>query len=821
MNPTVHRVGAATVLLISFGGFLKTVAPTVSFWDCGEFIACSYILGVPHPPGAPLYLLLGRLFTFLPFGEDPAFPMNLMSVITSALAAMFVYLITVRLILLTREGDAEGEGLWRDLPVVVGGMTAALMLAFSNTFWFNAVETEVYGFSIMLMTMAVWLGMRWMVRPGQPGSRRLLFFVAYLMGLAGGIHLLCLLTVPTLLILIWFEDRDLLKDPKIWAIAPMLVVLGYSTYAALYVRSGLNPMIDENNPENWTNLMGFLKREQYGAESMVLGIFNRKAPFWDYQLGSMYLKYFFDQFPVPGFRFVSEAFRKATGPEVLPVRISVLPYLLGFGGMAIHLLRDSRRFLALFALFLLTGVGLVVYLNMPDPQPRERDYVFVGSFAVFAIWIGMAGETTVRWLRQRLPAAQGAAQAGRLSALLVLASAALLLMPAGMAGGLYKTHDRTGNHIAYDYAYNILASCEPEGILFTNGDNDTFPLWFLQEVMGLRKDVRVVNLSLLNTGWYIKQLRDLHPGVLIQYTDAYIDGVLTRHTRAALMRAGRFWPRDREVTAAGMTWTVPAFPWRVLRIQDVMVLKIIDWNAWGRPIYFATTVPDENLLGLEGHLEMEGMVFRLVREKARPIHPERARRNLFEVYRYRGVTDPAVHRGETALNLMVNYQAAFLHLAEARRLEGQVEEAHRVLKWCEDFAVAPESWTGYLLLAGGMHQLGRADEFRRLLDRALATEAADETAKQGAVAEMLMGFKRFEEAVALYTDMVDRGMNVPLALFNRAVARQRLGQLEGALEDLQMLARLTPHDGDVARAIRMIRGELEQKRQQDVGGEQE
>ncbi len=810
MNPTVHRVGAATVLLLSFGVFFKTVAPTVSFWDCGEFIACAYTLGVPHPPGAPLYLLLGRLFTFLPFGEDPAFPMNLMSVITSALAVMFVYLITVRLILLTREGDPAGEGPWRDLPVVVGGVTAALMLAFSNTFWFNAVETEVYGFSIMLMTMAVWLGMRWMVRPGQPDSGRLLFFVAYLMGLAGGIHLLCLLTAPTLLILIWFEDRGLLKDLKIWTIAPVLVVLGYSTYAALYIRSGLNPMIDENNPENWANLVGFLMREQYGKESMLLEIFNRRAPFWDYQLGSMYLKYFLDQFPVPGFRFVSEVFRKATEPEVLPIRISVLPYLLGFGGMAIHLLRDSRRFLALFALFLLTGVGLVVYLNMPDPQPRERDYVFVGSFAVFAIWIGMAGEAAMRWLRQR-----------RLSALAVLASVALLLMPAGMAGALYKTHDRTGNHIAYDYAYNILASCEPEGILFTNGDNDTFPLWFLQEVMGLRKDVRVVNLSLLNTGWYIKQLRDLHPRVHVQYTDAYIDGVLTRQTRAALMRAGRFWPRDREITAAGMTWTVPALPRRVLRIQDVMVLKIIDWNARGRPIYFATTVPDESLLGLEEHLEMEGMVFRLVREKARPIHPERARRNLFEVYRYRGVTDPEVYRDETALNLLVNYQAAFLHLAEAHRLEGQVEEAHRVLKWCEDFAVSPESWKGYLLLGGGMHRLGRTDEFRRLLDRALATEAADETAKQGAAAEMLMGFEQFEEAIVLYTDMVDRGMNVPLALFNRAVARQRLGQLEGALEDLQVLARLTPHDGEVARATEMIRGELEQQRQQNVGGGQE
>ncbi len=813
MNPKVHRVGAAAVLLISLGMFLKTVAPTVSFWDCGEFIACSYILGVPHPPGSPLYLLMGRLFTFLPIGSDPAFPVNLMSVISSALAVMFIYLITVRLILLTREGQAggvtEAQGVWGELPVVVGGATAALMLAFSNTFWFNAVEAEVYGFSIMLMVMAVWLGMRWMERSGQPGSRRLLFFAAYLMGLAGGLHLLCLLTVPTLLILIWFEDRELLKEPKVWALVSLLFVLGYSTYLTLPIRSGMNPAIDENNPENWTNFMLFLKREQYGSESMLLGVFNRRAPFWDYQLGSMYFKYFFNQFPVPGFRFVSEAFRMATEPAVRQIQVAVIPYLLGFGGMVVHLLRDSRRFLALFALFVLTGIGLAVYLNMPDPQPRERDYVFVGSFAVFAIWIGMAGEGVVRWLRKR-----------KLAALPILVSVVLLLMPAGLVGALYETHDRTGDYIAYDYSHNILESCEPGGILFANGDNDTFPLWFLQEVMGVRKDVRVVNLSLLNTGWYIKQLRDLEPRVPIRYEDEDVD-VLAQHTRAAVMKAGRYWPEDREVSIAGITWTLPSPPRRMLRLQDVMIVKIIDWTAWEQPVYFATTVPDENLVGLKEHLEMEGMVYRLVREKARLIHPERTRRNLFEVYKYRGVTDPEVHRSETAQNLLVNYQAALLQLAEAYRVAGREEEAYEVLKWSEETAIAPESWSGYLLLAGVMYRLDRMEDAQRLLDRALAVEGADETEKRGSVAEILMGLKRYDEAISLYTDMIDRGMNVRLALFNRAVARERMGKLEEALADLQVLVRLAPHDSEVARAEEIVRQQLEEKKRQEGGGEQE
>ena len=194
MNSKLHRLGAVVVFLVSFGVFFKTAAPTVSFWDCGEFIACSFIMGVPHPPGSPLYLILGRLFTFLPLGEDPAFPVNLMSVISSALAVLFVYLITVRLTLLGRQDavdDVEEKGIWPDVSLLVGGVTAALMLAFSDTFWFNAVEAEVYGFSIMLMTLAVWMGLVWMERCHRPGSERILFGVAYLMGLAGCICSVC------------------------------------------------------------------------------------------------------------------------------------------------------------------------------------------------------------------------------------------------------------------------------------------------------------------------------------------------------------------------------------------------------------------------------------------------------------------------------------------------------------------------------------------------------------------------------------------------------------------------------------------------------
>ncbi|MDP6778550.1 MAG: DUF2723 domain-containing protein, partial [Candidatus Latescibacteria bacterium] len=518
-------------------------------------------------------------------------------------------------VLAAAEPEGGGADWGRDLPALVGGITAALMMAFSDTFWFNAVEAEVYGFSMLLMALSVWLGLRWMDRARQPGNSRLLYFVAYLMGLAGGLHLLCLLAVPTLAVLIWFRDRSALKDPKLWAITPLLFALGYSTYIALMIRSGLDPAIDENNPENWSNFVMFLSRVQYGTESMLLSVFDRRAPFWDYQIGSMYLKYFLAQFPVPVLGFVSEAFRKATEPEVLRIQVSIVPYLLGFWGMWLHWSRDGRRFWAMLVLFALTGFGLSVYLNMPDPQPRERDYAFVGSFAVFAIWIGVAASGAVEWVRNR-----------RIVPLTLGLSAVLLGMPLSLVAVQYHTHDRTGSYVAYDYGHNILASCEQDAILMTNGDNDTFPLWFLQEVMGFRRDVRVVNLSLLNTSWYVKQLRDVQPTLPIHYSDDYIDRVLTAFTRSAVVKSGRLWREDREVTAAGISWTIPASPRGILRIQDVMVLKLIDWNNWERPFYFATTVPEQNLLNLKAHLQMEGMVYRLNPEKPGLVHPERTRR---------------------------------------------------------------------------------------------------------------------------------------------------------------------------------------------------
>jgi len=788
-------LGGAT-FLIAFGVYLKTMAPTVSFWDCGEFIACAHTLGVPHPPGSPLFVLIGRLFGLLPVSADAAFRVNLVSALTSAAAVGLVYLITARLIGLWRgEGDR--------LATCVGGVAAALALAFSDTFWFNATEAEVYGFSALFVALALYLALVWAETHEALESDRLLLFIAYLFGLGGGVHLLCLLTAPTILLLILYTDPGRLRRPRLWGAALALFLLGYSTYLSLFIRSGLQPAIDQNDPETLANFWGFLMRKQYGEESMLLGVFHRKADFWGYQVWDVGVKYLLRQFPLPILSVVSDAFRKATGPEVDRVLFSPIPCALSLWGMGVHFQRDRRRFAAMLALFVVMGLGLVVYLNMPDPQPRERDYVFVGAFAAVAIWMGMGTADLVgsigkgRWAR-------------------VAASAALLLVPVGAAAAGFRTHDRTGDTIAHDYAYNILQTCDRDAVLFTNGDNDTFPLWYLQEVEGVRRDVRVVNLSLLDTPWYIRQLRDFPPRLPIPLSDAEVEA-LCANTVEAIEKTGRYWPEAKAVTAGGITWTIPKNPYLYLRTQDVMVWRLIEWIDRRRPVYFAVTVPDENTVGLESFLATEGMALRVGDREGAQVDADRAWRNLREVYRLRGVNDPAVYREPDTASLLSNYQAVYLQVAEAYGRRGEGERVREVLRRCEAEAVRPDDWRAFLLMGHTAARAGEGAEALRLLERCRAVSDPRDPRQRLPLADALAGAGALDRAVALYREVLARvraGDGMPpeerrrvfeAATFNLAVALDRKGETQEAILALEGLAQVNPNDRGVQQALRLLR----------------
>ena len=779
-SSSIHRAVGIGVFAASLVLYMKTMAPSVSFWDTGEFIATAYTLSVPHPPGSPLYVLLGRLFSMLPLMEV-AWRVVLMSAVSSALAVWCTYLSTAAIARRALGGDAlRPFGDDRDHGVMFGSAVAAFTLAVSYTFWFNATEAEVYGYSILFVALGVWLVLYWEGTQHGAFNDRWLYLVAYVFGLGGGMHLLCLLTIPCLIIFAWFADRGLRRlitimiggglegffilalfaeKPEsakflglrafigvavfyayVWATesevrqtvlallgagavalaaqavfgegvllklvlaaagaallhhlyqrdrralalligAGILFAIGYSTYGALYVRSGLNPVIDENDPETWDAFMKFLNREQYGTDSMLLTMLNERAP-RSYQLWQQQMKYFFQQFPFPLFER-DVLFRWATGNVPHLISVSLVPYLLGLGGAIWHARRDWRRFAALMVMFLVMGFGLSFYLNMQDPQPRERHYVFGGMFYAFALWIGLGWTGILEALRQRWQ------PPGKI----LLAGACFgLLLPFGIGVKSYHSQDRTGDYIAYDYAYNLLNSVEPDGVLFTNGDNDTFPLWFLQEVEGVRRDIRVVNLSLLNTSWYIKQLRDREPKLTIPLNDTFIDSVLCDTQLVDLYK--RLWREPKtpkEFVELGLDVKVSALKGHdLLRIQDIMVIGITSWNEWKRPIHFAITVAGNNRVGLDPYLRMMGMTMKVVPEKGMEVDPDAIYRNLTEVYRFRGIADAAVFKDDNTERLLGNYRACFMTLAGIYQESGQLEELTALSRWAAENI--PLSW---------------------------------------------------------------------------------------------------------------------------------
>lgn len=785
----LHRLIATVMFLVSLAVYYLTIAPTTSFWDCGEFIACSYILGVPHPPGAPFYLLLGRIFSLIPWAADIGLRVNLISAVTSALTIMLTYLIIARLIILWRGAVKTIE----DRIILYGSsVIGALALAFSDSIWFNAVEAEVYAISLFFTAIIVWLILVWHEKADDPTSDKYIFLIAYCIGLAIGIHLLNILALPAIYLVFYFRRYKLnLKSLALLiafgfiifvAIYPgvvkglpnlalflknnfspsaaafffilvsgaiislaiyaalnririvflivmslLLIVIGASTFSTIYIRSNLNPAIDENDPENLENFVSYVNREQYGDWSIT----ERRAPFWDYQIKKMYLRYLGWQFMGKGSAIGADGFLSET---ISLQGLWGIPFIIGMMGMVHHFFKDYRRALAILALFLMTGVAIVIYLNQTDPQPRERDYVYVASFFAYAIWIGIgvAGifETIIESIHSNARL--------RKAAMVLVAALIFAVVPINMLAFNYHTHDRSGNFVAYDYSYNLLQSCEQDAILFTNGDNDTFPLWFLQYVYNIRRDVRVVNLSLLNTHWYIKQLRDQEPRVPINLSDAQVNQI-----------SATYWPDkkivkievpvqvyqqelndlelrkefiDKTMTSApAITFELgPTYMGQAIRAQDIMILNIIASNQFTKPIYFAVTVSPENMLNMDDYLRMDGLVYKLVTYPGDRISPSRLQENFFNRFSFRNLNNPDIYYDDNITGLIINYRSGFLRLANFYRQEKMYNEMLATLDKMNEMIpeqVIPVTDKRITFGVGQMYlEGGRPEEFEKRLD---------------------------------------------------------------------------------------------------------
>ncbi|MEI6638560.1 MAG: DUF2723 domain-containing protein [Chlorobium sp.] len=745
---TINRILAAVLFLIAEILYLRTMAPTFSFWDCGEFIATAVTLGIPHPPGAPLFLLLGRLFSMIPFFSDIGARVNLISTLASAATIMLTYLIIVRLITHYRLTGPDQWNLAEKVSAYGGAVVGALALALSDSFWFNAVEAEVYALSSLFTALVVWLMLRWYEEDPAPGHERWLLLVMYIIGLSIGVHLLSLLAVFAVTLLYYFKKYEvtvtsfalftlgssglffliyigiikglpmLLQLTSWWGfilflillcygiwyahnnrmallntllISLFLIVIGYTSYGMISVRAQAGPPINENNPSTSEAFFSYLTRDQYGEmplwprrwspEPVHQYYYKQYSSdldyFLSYQLDKMYLRYF-------GWQFIG----REHDMEGAGVDWSVLwgiPFFVGLVGAITHFRRQWKMGLVVTTLFVLTGAALVIYLNQTEPQARERDYSYAGSFFAFALWIGIGIESIWQWLGKRLRLVGSRPQL-LFAALTVVAG--VLLINGRMLQANYPMHDRSGNYVPWDWAWNMLQSCEKDAILFTNGDNDTFPLWYLQEVERIRTDVRVVNLSLANTGWYLRQLKNSSPRGAKPVAFSLGDGEIDAITYIPIDSVDAVLPSSvarrellRESTLRGLS--LPAEPvdtmiWLLkpglvynnqgyLRPQDIAVYEILMNNFARRPIYFALTVDPESMIGLENYLRLDGLAYRVVPLKSSEtmsyVDPALLYKNLVQLYKYRNLNNREVTLEETSRRLCGNYPPLFVRLA--------------------------------------------------------------------------------------------------------------------------------------------------------------
>ena len=902
----VNRIVSAFVAVLASLVYLATIEPTTSFWDCGEFIASSYKLEVGHPPGNMVFNLFARIFTIFSGAEHAAVAVNAMSALCSGFTIFFLYLTIVhfgRRIL-----ERQGRQLTRASAVALigAGVVGAFAYCFSDTFWFSAVEGEVYAMSSLFTAIVFWAALKWEECADEPYSGRWLILICFLMGLSIGVHLLNLLTIPAIVFLIYYKQHQghvtfwkgfgvlalsgavlavilfgiIPWLPKVAATVDRIfvngfgakfdvgasvfmvlflalcffllaffrrkgrvlahtatlmvtcIIIGYSLFAVTIIRSSAGTPMNEYQPDNPYSLIRYIGREQYGSNPIIYGQAYtspyevKEKPYWtpldgkyyhavnidadypsntkmlfprmwngfderykefyktydthskvrrakiygrntnfqmpsmgdnlrfflDYQVGYMYLRYFLWNFvgrqndlhgQVPGDRvngnwesgisFLDKARLgdQSIGPDYIvhnrgKNHYFFLPLILGLIGFFFQLRHDGRNSWVTGLLFLLTGLAIVVYLNQPPYQVRERDYAYAGSFYVFALWIGLGVLALQQWIENLAKHRDGMPAAA-------LAVALGLFVPVLMGAQNWDDHDRSGRYTARDLAWNHLQSCGPNALLVTHGDNDTFPLWYAQEVEGVRTDVRIVNSSLLGTDWYIDQMKlrayESDPVNISIPRKQYLYG--TNDFTPVVDVEGVEYPimaseairifKDERYTREGLDFipghqlAVPVNKENAIRagivkedqkdrMQDFIFLQISGNNIskfdlvmldilanydWSRPICFVSR--NETKLGIEPWLQYDGFVYRLVPfinesgNRAATLDTDHLYDLMMNTLRFDSMADTTVHwdyQNMFTFNAVVPVRDMFATVATALLEKGERDKAEQVLDLC-------------------------------------------------------------------------------------------------------------------------------------------
>ncbi|MCE2655072.1 MAG: DUF2723 domain-containing protein [Sediminibacterium sp.] len=883
------------VTLIACTVYIMTSEAASSFWDCGEFISSAYKLQIPHPPGAPMFVLLGRVFIIL-FGDNPltaAKAVNTMSALASGFTILFLFWTITHFAkrIVVKQTGTEPVG-YQILAIMGAGIVGALAYTFSDSFWYSAVEGEVYALSSFFTALVFWAILKWEHKADQPGADKWIIFIFYMMGLSIGVHLLNILTIPAIVMVYYFRQYKptitgglvaflvgvvitgfiqvvliqytikwagafdvnfvnsmglpffsgfifffvLLAAILTWGInyankkglyflklgvwSMIFMLLGYTTYITTMIRSNADPSVDMYNVDNPVTLVGYLGREQYGDWPILFGpdyvdkvdniengdqyvkaptnyelagknykrdwssapsshlfprmwdgendrgqmdsykafagVVDGEAPtlrdnikyFTNYQFGFMYLRYFLWNFAgkqndLQGFGNVRDG-NFSTGisfidnfffgdQSKLPDTIKnnnkahnslfMLPFFLGLFGFLFQYQQNKKDFIVTGLLFFFTGLAIVLYLNQVSLQPRERDYAYVGSFYAFAIWIGLGVLQVIQWLTKVV---------NQKTASVIATVVCLLAVPALMAQQEWDDHDRSQKLLPRDLARNYLESCPPNAILFSFGDNDTYPLWYAQEVEGIRPDVRVVVNSLLGSDWYMRELRykvnesnkfdvifseeQVSGNKLnVAYYNALPEYGETRyHNLDSVLRYVIGDPSGKYM-ASTTDGPVNIFPTHKFKVPvnkanalasgiakptDTMVDELlIDFNPnrqyllknelamyaiiatsdFKRPICFTST-QELKELGLDKYVRQTGMSYQLVPVMNQTIDAEVAYKNMMTKFSFGNAKNPNVYFDEENRRHLNSMRLAFSQVAQALAIEGKRDSAQQLLR---------------------------------------------------------------------------------------------------------------------------------------------
>lgn len=766
-----NRMVAAAIFLLTLVVYMLTQARTMSFWDSGEYATCISILGVPHPPGNPFYILFGKAMVSLLGGLfSHAVIAAFISGLTSAFAVMFTYLLTVQFTSMFKIKAWEA---------IFAGVIAALYTAFSFTFWMNAVEAEVYSGLVFFVNLILWLTMVWVQKSEDFSHQNILLLIIYLFFLGFCVHQTALQVAPAVLfivvypllqrgmkegnfwlkvvgytmalfagyfifgsigkglaiddfdkwgftivalLILYFELRDVI-DRRVWILGFALVAVGLSSHIMLMVRAADRPFINEGHPSTLSMFKDYVLRKQYGNTSFV----QRRGNFFTDQLGFHFLRYFGIQwFPEGVFPKLSSAtagYLRSIG--------NMLIAFIGVAGAIFHFRMNKHGFRYFLSIIILTTIVMVFVMNLSNAEVRDRDYFFVVAYNMWAIWLGIGSLALVSlWKNTALRAV-----------LIVL----LAVIPVHNFVAQYKMHDRSKEYIALDYGLNFLNSLEENAIIFTNGDNDTFPLWFAQSVAdpnakeyihpakdvyptqesqeamkvameyknkylkGIRKDVSIANLSLLNTPWYIRQIRDKE-GILFNVPDDQLENMTLKRIEEDIVVPGP--PAKPDL---GFSVKIPpTAEWRqdepFYRIADQAVMQIIKDNFGKRPIYFAVTC--ESFVGFEDYTRNEGMVSRVVNIPGEDmLDINRLLTNIDKVYEYRSISDNRVFKDSNMTRLVMNYGSGYIRAANyfvsAKQYDKALDYVKKGRKYIDSEIKLTEFYTNYYSATGQWDKLNK------------------------------------------------------------------------------------------------------------------